>query len=182
MKRMFVFTIVLTIVELFAPHSAINDTVTFTAAQKAAWQQYLHVSRILSTFKISRPFAEEVVGLAHKYGNDTFPKAADILAVISIESSFRPNVKSKLKRDKAVGLTQIRPKVWSHLIAPGELKTIENQVRYSAMILALYYTKLGDEQSAINAYNVGITAHKRGDRNDTYVSRFNDARDMIVSG
>ena len=179
MKRIFIMLVLAIIIEFVSPHSAINDTVIHTAAQKAAWQRYLHVQYVVSTYKVSKQFAEDVVLLTHKYSNDTFPKAKDLLAIISIESSFRPHVKSKLKTDKAVGLTQIRPKVWSHLIKPGELSSIENQVKYGAMILTRYHEKLGDATSAVNAYNVGITAHMRGDRNQTYVSRFLAARRSI---
>lgn len=134
---------------------------------------------ISSRYRIDSQFAKQVVEFAHMYGNASFPTPKDILAIISIESSFNPTAKSKLKKDPAVGLTQIRPNVWKRLIKPGELTSTENQVKYAAMILTQYHAKLGDVTSAVNAYNVGLTAHLRGTTNHKYIRKFYTAHEYL---
>ena len=179
MKRFIILMTALLAYEFTNPPAPIQDMVERTQAERTAFQKFLQTNYIVGTYKVDESLAQEIVELTHKYGNDTFPQAKDLLAIIGIESSFCPHVKSKLKRDKAVGLTQIRPNVWKHLIKPGELTSIENQIKYSKIILTRYYEVLGDTQAAVNAYNVGITAHKRGDRNNTYVERFNAFKKLI---
>ena len=150
MKR---FLWLMALVLLFgADHNEYIDGPGFTQEQLEEFKKKTYVERIVMTYKADPVLAESVVDLAFKYGNDTFPTAQDILAIISIESSFRPHVKSKLKRDAAVGLTQIRPRVWKHLIPTGALTSIENQVKYSSMILTQYYATLGNEKDAMNYY------------------------------
>lgn len=179
MTRFFWF-LALTI--LFGPsHDVWDESPGFTPDQLQEYKQQQYVQRISEKYRVDKSFASEVVGLAFKYGNDKqYPRPADILAIISIESNFRPHVKSALKRDKAEGLTQIRPRVWRHLIPSGALKSIENQVKYSSMILTQYYAILGDEKAATNAYNVGLTSHQRGKWNPRYEFRFAEAKRIFM--
>ena len=153
---------------------------SFTDDEREQYQQSRQIQTIVHKYKVSQDFATNVVALSHKYSSPVFPKASDILAIIGIESSFRPNVKSSLKRDKAEGLTQIRPKVWRHLIPSGALTSIENQVKYGSMILTQYYQILGNEKEATNAYNVGLTNHRRGIWNPRYESRFAVAKQLFM--
>lgn len=160
-------------VNVSKPTPPIRDT----DKQDSELRQMRHdVQVIESKYHVTHDFAIRVVKYAYQYSNKDFPTAHDVLAIVSIESSFRPNVKSKLKKDKAVGLTQIRPKVWNHLIPTGALDSVENQIKYGSVILTHYYKVLGDKNSAANAYNVGLTNHINGKRNDRYVSRFTEAR------
>lgn len=178
MKR---FLWLMALVLLFgADHNEYIDGPGFTQEQLEEFKKKTYVERIVMTYKADPVLAESVVDLAFKYGNDNFPTAQDILAIISIESSFRPHVKSKLKRDAAVGLTQIRPRVWKHLIPAGALTSIENQVKYSSMILTQYYNILGDEKHATNAYNVGLTSHRRGKWNPRYEAKFAKAKQLFM--
>ena len=121
-------------------------------------------------YRVSESLVQEVVDLAYKHESPVFPKAADILAIVGVESSFDPNAKSALKRDPAVGLMQVRPGVWN--IKPGDLSTVEQQIKHGAQILSHYYKKLGDKESAVHAYNIGITKFRRGGRNERYVSKY----------
>ena len=162
-------------------HDEWDESPNFTPEQIQEHKKQQFVQRISERYRVEKRFAADVVDLAFKYGNDKqYPRPADILAIISIESNFRPHVKSALKRDKAEGLTQIRPKVWKHLIPVGALKSIENQVKYSSMILTQYYMILGDEKAATNAYNVGLTSHQRGKWNPRYESRFAEAKRIFM--
>lgn len=124
---------------------------------------------ISSHYRINSELANQIVNTAYKYEKDTFPKAKDILAVIGVESSFNPNAVSKLRRDPARGLMQVRPKVWG--ISKDDLKDIDNQIRIGADILHKYYQKLGDKKKAVHAYNVGITNFKKGKHNPNYVTK-----------
>ena len=121
-------------------------------------------------YRVSESLVQEVVDLAYKYESPTFPKAADILAIVGIESSFDPSAKSSLRHDPAVGLMQVRPGVWN--IKPGDLGTVEQQIRHGSQILSHYYTKLGNKEDAVTAYNIGITRFNRGGRNERYVSKY----------
>lgn len=153
---------------------------SFTDDEREQYQQSRQIQTIVYQYKVSQDFATKVVALSHKYSSPVFPKASDILAIIGIESSFRPNVKSGLKRDKAEGLTQIRPRVWRHMIKPGELTLIENQVKYGSSILRQYHMKLGSIDGAVNAYNVGLTAHNRGKVNPRYVRKYQETKLIML--
>lgn len=127
---------------------------------------------VLKKYNIPAARAEEIVKLVLKHEKSDFPQAEDLLAIIGIESSFNPNAVSGLKHDKAVGLTQIRPAIWG--ITQGELKgNLDKQVGLGAKILNTYYKKLGSEEKAVHAYNVGLTnfKHHRG-LNQAYVDKW----------
>ncbi len=129
--------------------------------EKIALQE-IFSSFISSTYKIHKHKADHIVSLAYKYEKPDFPKAIDILSVIGIESSFDENVKSKLKVDPAKGLTQIRPKVWKHLLLKDNLDTPESQIKYSAKILNSYYKQIKNQEGALRAYNIGLTNYING--------------------
>jgi soluble lytic murein transglycosylase-like protein len=127
---------------------------------------------VLDKYKIDPKKAKEIVELTKKYEATSFPKAEDLLAVIGIESSFNPAAKSHLAHDKAIGLTQVRPKIWG--IHASDLKgNLDKQISLSADILAKYYQKLGSKDKAIHAYNVGLTnvRHHTG-LNPKYVEKW----------
>jgi hypothetical protein len=127
---------------------------------------------VLDKYKIAKSKAKEIVKLAIKHEKPVFPKAEDLLAIIGIESSFNPNAKSNLKHDKAIGLTQIRPKIWG--IHAADLKdNLDKQVSLSSDILYKYHHKLGSEDKAIHAYNVGLTNVRHGTGlNPKYVEKW----------
>lgn len=135
---------------------------------------------IVRKYRIDPKKALHIVHLAHRYEKPDFPKAIDILAVIGIESSFDSNKQSNLKHDPAMGLTQIRTKMWQ--MNPKTIKgDLDSQIKMSAHILNKYYYKLNrDPESAVHAYNVGLTAFKRGQFNPQYVEKFNNERRMYM--
>jgi hypothetical protein len=131
---------------------------------------------IAKRYRIDTQFAYDVVELAHKYEKPSFPKAEDILAKIGIESSFNPEAVSKLKKDPARGLTQVRPKASG--IPAEELSDIENQIKHGADILHKFYKRLKDKRAALLAYNVGPTAYKQGRFNPEYFEKFQIERNF----
>lgn len=129
------------------------------------------LSTVKSKFKISDDKAEQIVNTAIKHSDPVFPKAHHILAISGIESSFNENAKSKLKSDPAIGLMQIRPRIWN--IDRKELSTIDGQIKHGAHILKTYHQKTGSIEHAIKSYNVGITNFLRGKKKDS-ANRYHD--------
>jgi hypothetical protein len=144
--------------------------------QEARARQLAQV--VADKYAVGSDFALKVAHLAVKHEKPQFPKAEDILAVIGIESSFKPNAQSALKKDPAVGLTQIRPGVWG--LNAAKLKgNIEAQVKLGADILHKYYDKLKSADKALHAYNIGLTNYmKQKGLNPRYVQKFDKERDL----
>lgn len=131
------------------------------------------LNTVKSKFNIDDDKASKIVDTAIKYSHPVFPQAHHILSIVGIESSFNEKAKSKLKFDPAVGLMQIRPKTWG--IDPKEMTSIEGQIKHGAHILNHYHTKTGGIDSAVKAYNIGLTNFNRGKQQDAahrYVTKF----------
>lgn len=126
---------------------------------------------VVKNRNVNPTFAKQVVLLAKKYEDPVFPKARDIVAIIGIESNFKPQAVSKLKRDPARGLMQVRPGVWK--IDPKELASAEAQIKHGSLILKHYYKKLnGDIPKTVSAYNHGITKVRRDRHDDRYYKKY----------
>lgn len=122
----------------------------------------------------------KIFALAKKYEKPVFPKAADILAIVGIESSYKKEATSNLKTDPAKGVMQVRPKTWG--ITAKDLATLEQQIKFGSSVLGKYYDNLKDEDKAVHAYNVGITNFKRGTGlNPSYVDKFHKERDWLLA-
>lgn len=126
---------------------------------------------IASEYRVDLDLVQQIVDTAFRLEDKEFPKAADILAIIGVESSFNPNSRSSLRHDPAIGLMQVRPGIWD--LKPSDLASIEDQIKHGAHILKRYYRKTGSAEDAIQAYNLGITSFRRGDRNPRYVAKYN---------
>lgn len=134
-------------------------------------QEVEMAKKISERYNIEYDDALEIVRLAHKYAKPTFPHAKDILAIVGVESSFDPGAVSGLRRDPAVGLMQVRPKIWG--LNPEELhNNIEKQIATGSDILHLYYKKLHRRDAAVAAYNVGMGEYRSGNTARGYVSKF----------
>jgi len=137
------------------------------------------VQQVTNKYNIDPHLAKEVVKFAHEHAYQDFPTAKDILAIVGIESSFRPHVQSQLKKDPARGLMQVRPGVWN--LDPEELDDIENNIQHGAYILHKYYTKLQNKQAAVQAYNVGITDFRKGTTNPRYLTKYQQEYGQYVA-
>lgn len=127
------------------------------------------ITNISTRYNIDEDKAKKIVDIAQKYSKHPFPQAHHILGTIGVESSFNEKAKSKLKFDPAVGLMQIRPKVTG--THPSELKDIEGQIKHGSDMLHTLYKKTGDEDKAIQAYNIGLTAYNKGKRAVNYLEK-----------
>jgi len=133
--------------------------------------------KILSKYKINPELALQIAKLAKKHEKPVFPRAEDILTIVGIESSFRPEAVSDLKKDPAVGLTQIRPNV--HKLDAKRLRTdLEHQIEKSVDILSQYHKGLKDKDATIIAYNVGYGDYRKGKFNQNYINKFNNERQL----
>lgn len=132
---------------------------------------------VLNKYNVNKDDAWQIVSHAIKHEDKIFPKAEDILAIVGIESSFKPQAKSKLKHDPALGLMQVRPKVWG--LTKTELSTPEEQILVGSKILKHYYTKTGNSKKAVHAYNVGITNFNNNRKlNPEYVAKYETERKL----
>jgi hypothetical protein len=172
------------------PEYTPNKSITPTVTQHQAIKQNLlgaHVEAeieklvdiVTSKYNVDTALARHIVLLAKKYEKPVFPRATDLLAIIGIESSFNPRAVSGLRRDPAVGLTQIRPKVWG--LNPHELRSnMEQQVSTASDILAKYRSRLRSVDDTVHAYNVGMSAFRRGDHNPGYVQKFKNEKRLYI--
>lgn len=126
---------------------------------------------IADKYDVDVQLAIDIVKLAKKYQKPGFPTAKDILAIIAVESEFDPEAVSGLKHDPAVGLMQVRPKVWK--LDPTMLRDPEASIQKGSEILHQYYRHLhGDKASAIQAYNVGMQNFQQGTEAPNYLFKF----------
>jgi hypothetical protein len=152
------------------PKVAQHQPVVLPEPKKVDPSHVKMAEKIVQKYKVDAGFAKQVVELAHQYAKPDFPTAKDIIAVVGVESSFDPNAVSGLRKDPAVGLMQVRPKVWN--MHRQELEgNIEKQIATGSDILNLYYKKLHNKQAAIAAYNVGMGEYRSGNTAEGYVAK-----------
>lgn len=137
-----------------------------------------------SRYRVDVEMVKEIVKSAHKHADPVFPTATDILSVIGVESSFNPNAVSKLKRDPARGLMQVRPGVWD--LPDDALNTIDGQIKAGVDVLKQYYSKYKTREAALHAFNVGETMHRKAMRgkapgNPRYVPKVEREREFYAS-
>lgn len=141
-------------------------------------------SHIVTKYKVDPKLVKDVIKFAYKYEHETFPRAKDILAIVGIESSWNPRAVSNLKKDPAVGLTQIRPGVWKDIVGSRTalMQSIEHQIKSAAYILHWNFKQTKNPDHAIIAYNAGIGAFGRGEFTDNYLNKFKRERQSFNFG
>lgn len=168
--------------------TAQNDNIRPPTPQQQAAMQTLKRNQgidnltkiVLQKYKVNPEQAKQIATLAQDNAKATFPKAADILAIVGIESSFRPEAVSGLAKDPARGLMQVRPKATG--LAPDALDSIEQQIQAGTNILSKYYDRLKSVPDAVHAYNIGIGNFIRQTKmNPKYIDKFNAERDRYSS-
>lgn len=142
-------------------------------SKKLSKIQKQYLDQITTEYKAPIELVKDVLHYVEKHSHPVFPKREDLLAIIGIESSWRPHAVSSLKTDPAVGLTQIRPQAWKKWIQNAEeLAHVENQIKYAAKILNYNYRLTENKNDAIIAYNVGYGAWIEGKYTDNYLTKF----------
>lgn len=157
-----------------------NRVVQSVPPKQLSKVQKHYLDTITNEYKVPKDMVREVLIHTDKYSHKVFPKREDILAVIGIESSWNPRAVSPLKKDPAVGLTQIRPNVWRKFINDAsDLVDIENQIKYAAKILHYNYRLTKSPDDAIIAYNVGYGAWLEGNYGFDYLVKFKQEREKF---
>jgi hypothetical protein len=157
-------------------HVAKQSFKSFSADHEARAKELASV--VTDKYSVGSDLALKVAKLAIKYEKPGFPRAEDILAVVGIESSFKPKAASQLTSDPAVGLMQVRPGVWD--LDKKQLQgSMDMQIKVGSDILHKYYQKVKSKDGALLAYNVGITNYmKKKGLNPRYVPKFKNEREM----
>lgn len=95
-------------------------------------------------------------------------RADVILAMMAAESSF--SEKAYNKRTRAAGLMQIRHGIWGY--SRNELMDYRRNIMQGADILSQYLRENnGNYRKSLQAYNVGITAYRKGVRAPKYTAK-----------
>ena len=150
--------------------------------KKLSKVQKKYLDTITEEYNVDSALVRDVLHYVDKHAHKVFPKREDLLAIIGIESSWRPHAVSPLKVDPAIGLTQIRPGVWRKFISSAEeLLHIENQIKYAAKILHYNFKLTENPEDAIIAYNVGYGSWLEGRFTDDYLMKFLIERDKFRS-
>jgi len=136
--------------------------------------------RLAESFNISRSDAQLAVSLAYKFGGDTFPTPVDVLSVMAVESSFKPQAIHKI--GPSVGLMQVNVKVHGKEVQHSSV----TNVRTGVEILTQYRNRLKTNRQALLAYNLGPTgADKFCKKNpvtcqSAYTKKVEKAKDRIL--
>lgn len=145
-------------------------TIAHHPIKHKVFNQHKLVQYISNKYKVSTKNVEEIIILANKHGTKEFPQPHDILAIIAIESSFKPYAVSKAK---AKGLMQILYKKTSF--------DPKLNIPDGAALLEEYHTRLKSVDSAVQSYNVGIGNFKKGMRNYKYLNKFKQEKENIIN-
>jgi hypothetical protein len=149
---------------------------TIEQPQERYMDKHQTIEHIKKKFKVNHEIASQSVDSAFRHAapNGKFPQAHHLLALAGVESSFRPHVKSALKRDRAIGITQIRPKTSG--LHPNDLKTVDDQFKHASAILQKMHRTMKNVPDTLTAYNNGVTATLRGGNiNRNYAPKILDA-------
>jgi hypothetical protein len=142
-------------------------TVTMPKVEHSA---HINLIEYISTkYKKDPKLIELIVLEAEKHSNkDSFPTIHDTLAIISIESAFKPTAVSK---SKAKGLMQV-------LYTKTSFNIKEN-ISKGIWLLKDYRSRLVDIDSVVQSYNLGIGNFKNGMRNQDYLNKFKQAKEEL---
>lgn len=117
------------------------------------------VQALAKRFRKSEEFIQRVVDAADRYAYPDYPKRENILAIISVESSFNP----KAAHRGSLGLMQIHIKVHRKEFRGQSPYDVDRNIAVGVKILRGYYEDLNHrERSAVLAYNAGIGNFLKG--------------------
>lgn len=127
-----------------------------------------HVHTLMAEFKYTKhPFTEEELAFWIQAASDLYGVQPELLlSKAAIESSLNPRAVSS---KGATGLMGVMPKI--HGYSKRELLDYRNSIMASAQVVSEYRQTCGRWRCAVEAYNIGITAYKSGNRNPRYMAK-----------
>lgn len=147
------------------------DRLITELAVKSESENNILAEYISVKYKTSLEFAKRIVYLAAKYAYADFPKRNDILAIIAVESSFRP----KASYRGSHGLMQIEKKSHVKSLRGRNIKDPAVNIELGSQILNEYYQALGNsKKNAILAYNAGIGNFLKHRYHLDYYNKYSD--------
>ncbi|PNX47172.1 MAG: hypothetical protein BV459_04985 [Thermoplasmata archaeon M11B2D] len=134
-----------------------------TPPEKYDQQEFDRLSFFLvSEYRVSPkraiPITKTILIASKKYNIPSYILAG----LIATESSYIPEQKSK---SNAIGYAQVKPVFWKR-VCPYDISHPEENILAGAWILNRYREKTGSLDSAIMAYNIGITDFNRNKNMD----------------
>lgn len=118
-----------------------------------------------------------VVDIANRLEYQDFPKTVDILAIIRVESAFKPSARNP-EASSPVG-----PSNGLMQVQNGSFD-VNTNMRQGVGLLREYYIRLGrNKEAAVKSYNIGIGRYKRGGAKisaEVYWSKFKKRRSEYV--
>ncbi len=134
-----------------------------------------HVGYIVSTYGIAENEAREIVSHARRLEDPVYPRYADILGIVEVESAFKRLAKSK---GDCVGLMQLKYMFHRQgLRSKRELMHIGvNMEKGSAYLRELFSQLKGNVSGTVMAYRVGPGSYKSGLRDRKYLAKINKAK------
>ena len=125
------------------------------------------INYISDKYSLSSLKVENIVAKVTGLVDAKFPRKTDVLAIIEIESNFKSKAVSSAG---AKGLMQILYK---------KTTTDKDNIVAGIALLREYRRRLGSEEAAIHAYNVGIGNYKKGLRVSNYYAKYVIAKKNI---
>lgn len=125
------------------------------------------VEHISKKYKVKKSNIRVIVKKVSGLVDAKFPRKDDVLAIIEIESNFKTNAKSS---SGAKGLMQVLYK---------KTNSDSDNILAGVELLREYRLRLGSDEAAVHAYNVGIGAFIRGKRSKPYYKKYLEAKSQL---
>ncbi len=122
------------------------------ALATSASEDVLFLKAIVLKPTIEPDLARTVARLVHKYAVRYNKDPNLVLAIIAVESDFKPNAVSRMG---AVGLMQVMPH-WKKILGiDADLSDPETSIHYGLQVLGFYEQMYKDPEMVLTAYNRG---------------------------
>lgn len=168
MKYIFI-TIIAALLSSFCPLSSAKEIDKEIHAIMVAERT---AEKISGKYRVDEKLARKIAKLARKYEHPVFPRYADIIGIITVESAFDPRAKNA----GCVGLMQMsRTFHKSRVRRPSDLYIPEENIRAGAEYLRELHQRLGSRKAAIMAFNLGESWYRSGRRNAVYYQKVDSA-------
>ena len=147
---------------------------------KPSWRDESSVlaSRISKAFNVDIKVASEFSDWVLEASERQHLPTELIASLVFAESSFRKHVVSHVG---AIGPAQVRPDYWGGFCGTSNLSDPAENIYCGAQILSYYRERCGNDECALQAYNVGPNTRYYAAAGLRYVNKVNDHRAHMLS-